>query len=174
MKASFIAAFIICLVGYVVHTFGHLSEHSENKLRSSRIFEMFMMIIVFSGWFGWIYMIYSDPAKINLPGYIILPIGSILTVLGIGIFVSARLIRKGFREEDKLITTGVYSLFRYPLYIGVILLHVGIPIVFNSLLTLLSSVIWIAIIIIWMKIDETTLGRIYGKEYEEYKRRTFF
>lgn len=45
---------------------------------------------------------------------------------------------------------------------------------FQSMVTLLSSVIWIPIIIYWMKIDEATLEEVYGKEYVDYKNRTMF
>ncbi|MDP7080658.1 MAG: methyltransferase [Candidatus Undinarchaeales archaeon] len=60
------------------------------------------------------------------------------------------------------------------MYVGLILMHIGAPIMFQSMVTLLSSVIWIPIIIYWMKIDEATLEEVYGKEYVDYKNRTMF
>ena len=174
MKTDFILAFILCFVGYFVHTIAHLLEHGQGRLKKSKIFMAFIVTFVFTGFFAWIYMIYSDPVRINLSHYITLPIGLTITIAGLVPFIAARMVRKGFTEEDHLITTGVYSILRHPLYIGAILLNIGIPLMFNGLMTLLSSVIWIVFIVIWMKIDEATLGRIYGEEYTEYKKKTLF
>lgn len=60
------------------------------------------------------------------------------------------------------------------MYLGVMLLHLGIPLVFNSMLTLISALIWIPLLFIWKLAEERDLEKRFGKEYLEYKKRTFF
>ena len=60
------------------------------------------------------------------------------------------------------------------MYLGIILLHVGFPLAAKSLLTLLSAIIWVPLILMWKYWEEKDLGEKFGKEYREYKNRTFF
>ena len=41
-----------------------------------------------------------------------------------------------------LVTTGIYSKIRHPIYIGLILLHVGYPFIFKSVAACLSTILW--------------------------------
>ncbi len=171
---DFFVSFIICLIGYIVHTIGHFSEHGESSIRKNIVFQLLISITVFIGWIAYIFMIINDPLKIYDFFLITLIIGIILTVLGFYIAYMAMKLRKGFREEDDLITTGIYGIFRHPLYIGLILFHIGIPLIFSGYMTLLSSIFWIPIVFVWMKIDEITLKKIYGEAYVEYMKKTIF
>ncbi len=172
--SDFFVSFIICLIGYIVHTIGHFSEHGGSNIRKNSVFQLILSIIVFIGWIAYIFMIINDPLKIYDFFLLSLVIGMILTVLGFYIAYMAMKLRKGFREEDHLIATGIYGIFRHPLYIGLILFHIGIPLIFSGYMTLLSSIFWIPIVFVWMKIDEITLKKIYGDEYIEYTKKTIF
>jgi protein-S-isoprenylcysteine O-methyltransferase Ste14 len=41
--------------------------------------------------------------------------------------------KHGVGEEEALVTAGIYSKIRHPMYIGLILLHIGYPVIFKSL-----------------------------------------
>ena len=172
--SDFFVSFIICLIGYIVHTIGHFSEHGESNIRKNIVFQLIIPITVFIGWIAYIFMIINDPLKIYDFFLLTLIVGIFLTVLGFYIAYMAMRLRKGFKEQDSLITTGIYGVFRHPLYIGLILFHIGIPLIFSGYMTLLSSIFWIPIIFAWMKIDEITLKKIYGEEYAKYMKKTIF
>lgn len=167
---DFIIAFITCFVGYAFHTITHYFEHINKKVSIPHtLFELLITI----GWLGWVYMLFSDPLRIELPvyltiaGIVFLIIGGV--VAGLGFFE-----KKGFGHENKLITKGVYSKIRHPMYLGLILLHLGLPIVMQSIITLVSAVLWIAQILAWKYWEEKSLVKRFKKKYLDYKKRTIF
>ena len=68
----------------------------------------------------------------------------------------------------------MYSKIRHPMYIGIILFHIGYPLIFKSLVALLSSILWAAFIFAWKVFEERNLERQFGEKYIEYKKRTWF
>ncbi|MCP4761918.1 MAG: isoprenylcysteine carboxylmethyltransferase family protein [archaeon] len=71
-------------------------------------------------------------------------------------------------KDQKLIDTGLYSRVRHPLYSGVILWILGIPIALGSLISLIPATITIFGLIVRIKFEEEML--INGMEgYEEYR-----
>ena len=77
-------------------------------------------------------------------------------------------------ELDHLVTEGIYSKLRNPMYFGIILMHIGFPLASRSLLTLLSAAMWTILIFLWKYMEGKDLEKKFGAEYLEYKRRTFF
>jgi protein-S-isoprenylcysteine O-methyltransferase Ste14 len=75
---------------------------------------------------------------------------------------------------EHLVKKGVYSKLRHPMYIGIMLMHIGFPIASRSLLTLVSSVIWVSIILSWRYMEEKSLERKFGEKYVEYRKSTLF
>ena len=100
--SDFFVSFIICLIGYIVHTIGHFSEHGESNIRKNIVFQFLIPIIVFIGWIAYIFMIINDPLKIYDFFLVSLVIGIVLTVIGFYIAYMAMELRKGFREQDEL------------------------------------------------------------------------
>jgi protein-S-isoprenylcysteine O-methyltransferase Ste14 len=99
-------------------------------------------------------------------------IGLILFIAGFPLVVLSHLKIGGFRSE-KLVTAGIYSKIRHPMYLGFILWIIGFPIFMQSLITLASSVIWISQIMYWKISEERKLKEEY-EGYREYKKRTWF
>lgn len=172
MPPYFLVAFIVCLFGYIFHTVSHFLEH---KGRKSEMLEIIAAVIIFIGYIAWGLMIALDPIKINIPpDYIAIPMGLLIGLTGLLIFVLSTRTKKGFYELDYLVTKGIYSKIRNPMYLGIILIHIGFPIVSKSLLTLISAIIWIPIILIWKYWEEKDLLKKFGNEYAEYKKQTWF
>jgi len=76
-------------------------------------------------------------------------------------------------ESEKLIKRGIYSKIRHPMYSGFIIWIIGLPIFMNSLFTLASAIIWIPQILYWRITEERQMERKY-KDYQEYKKKTWF
>jgi protein-S-isoprenylcysteine O-methyltransferase Ste14 len=173
METNFLIAFVICLFGYIIHTTAHFLEHEGNP-KISRISEIILTIIIFIGYVGWGFMISLDPIKMDLSDYIAKPLGLLIGLMGVALFISSAKAKKGFYELDNLVTKGIYSKIRNPMYLGIIFIHIGFPLAAKSLLTLISVIIWIPLISIWKYWEEKDLEKKFGEKYVEYKKKTFF
>ena len=174
MDSNFLIAFLVSLVGYIFHTVSHFAEYKGYDFLKSKILHTLFEIIIFGGFVGWGFMIALDPIEVDLSDSIAIPLGIIIGLAGIALSVSSAVAKKGFERLDHLVTEGIYSRMRHPMYLGVILIHIGLPLAFKSLLTLISTVVWIPFLLMWKYMEDKDLAERFGNEYIEYKKRTFF
>jgi len=94
------------------------------------------------------------------------------------LLVVARLqLGRAFSVEAKattLVTTGLYSRIRNPIYVFGGLMIVGIIIWFQKPLFLLCFVILIPMQIIRSRKEEKVLAEKFGSAYQDYKQKTWF
>jgi protein-S-isoprenylcysteine O-methyltransferase Ste14 len=133
-----------------------------------------LSVAIFTGYFAWGLMVFWDPIKIDVSGTVVFWLGMVMVVLGILLLIVSTVTKRGFGEIDHLVTKGIYTRIRHPMYLGLILIHIGFPLGMGSLLTLASVVIWIPLIILWWYWEEENLEKKFGKEYSEYQKRSFF
>jgi len=106
-------------------------------------------------------------------------VGLVLIFIGLTIvFVSAGTLR-GFysstlviRENHQLIRHGVYRFTRHPIYLGVILVCVGVSVYASSLYGLLTMSALIPIFLNRIRIEEKMLIDEFGDAYRTYKKAT--
>jgi protein-S-isoprenylcysteine O-methyltransferase Ste14 len=123
-------------------------------------------------WFSWGQMCFTDPIRPEIVEWVrYLGLGGF--VAGIALFVVSHLGLKGFRGGRGLVTGGIYSKIRNPMYLGFIIWLVGFPVYTRSLVTLLTSVLWISFILYWKVLEERKLQKEFD-EYSEYKKKTWF
>ncbi len=76
---------------------------------------------------------------------------------------------------QKLVTTGPYALCRNPMLLGSTSYYIGISLLVNSLSALVLTSLFVLLSIAYIKlVEEKELEARFGKEYEEYKRKTPF
>jgi protein-S-isoprenylcysteine O-methyltransferase Ste14 len=75
--------------------------------------------------------------------------------------------------EGDLITSGIYSKIRHPMYLGFILWSIGFPIYFGGLFSFILSFLFIGNILFWRYLEEKELAGRFPS-YEVYKRTTLF
>jgi protein-S-isoprenylcysteine O-methyltransferase Ste14 len=100
-----------------------------------------------------------------IPGVIILAISQYIAVSGVKIVFGE------IRETPRVITKGVFSFVRHPVYLGSILAFLGLIVM---TLSLLSVIIWLIGIIFYYRIsryEERLLLSRFGKEYEDYMKK---
>jgi protein-S-isoprenylcysteine O-methyltransferase Ste14 len=67
-----------------------------------------------------------------IPPAVALGVGIPLAAAGLTLFVLSEIRHHGSGEPEELITTGIYARVRHPMYIGVVLLHYGYPLMFGG------------------------------------------
>ena len=95
-------------------------------------------------------------------------------IVGIWLWVSAA-IKEKLQDKivaNKLVTTGVYSVVRHPIYSAFAFVLTGILLIYSNLYLLLLPFIYWAFLTVLMKVtEEKWLVDQFGKEYENYCRK---
>jgi protein-S-isoprenylcysteine O-methyltransferase Ste14 len=74
--------------------------------------------------------------------------------------------------KDKVITKGIYSISRNPMYIGLILMQIGLAIICSSWLYLLLTVVLLILLNENLSAEERYCLYRYGDSYREYRNKT--
>ncbi len=164
--------FIIALVCFAFHTAVHVLEHFR-RISGNRSIHVTIGVSMFFGWFSYFYISFSgfSLAVLNTISFI----GVAMLMAGIYLFLvsHARVHKRMHGGKGKLVTDGIYSRLRHPMYFGEILMLLGAPILGQILLTLFLSPIFIIQILAWRYIEEKELVKEFP-EYREYMNRTWF
>ena len=106
-------------------------------------------------------------------------VGIALVVAGLIIRVVAAVTLRRFysstlviRSDHQLITHGIYRFVRHPIYLGVLVSVIGMPVVASSLVGLLIMLILIPVILNRIRLEERMLAAEFGDSYRAYKKTT--
>ena len=109
--------------------------------------------------------------ELNIP---LIILGIILIVLSVYMWYLS-VIKENvdkYISKGKLLTTGIYSYTRNPIYSAFTILSLGIILIANNYYLLILPIIyWIFLTILMIFIEEKWLYGKFGKEYEEYKKK---
>ena len=164
--------FVICFACFAIRTLYNYVNHRGCKISSKKPMITTIYIVMGVLWFSWFQMNFIDPVKISLPLWLRM-LGLLFFIIGVSFFLFAHAGMRRLRNEGQLVTSGIYSKIRNPMYLGFILWVVGFPVFLQSILTLTSAFLWIPYFLIWKILEERDLQRrISG--YHEYRSRTWF
>ena len=120
------------------------------------------------------------PINMGIPSnstirYIYIGFGCLLAVLALLLIVNA--IAEAHIYENiqmgKLVTTGVYSKTRNPIYAGVIFGCTGILFISgNAFMYVLPIIYWFLLTYMLINTEEVILRRRFGQDYKEYMQKT--
>jgi protein-S-isoprenylcysteine O-methyltransferase Ste14 len=116
------------------------------------------------------------PQPYNLVGIILLPIGMILVVWANYALLHIGKIglrdREPMQRPSTLVLVGPYRCTRNPIYLGVLLMALGLTIIWSSLAMVFALVaIYIIFRYIFIKREEIILEEVFGDEYRDFRRR---
>ena len=171
-KELFFILAIVCLITNLVRLVYEILKHKQVIVASKLSFAIIFINMIIL-WISWILLCRFDIFKISLPD-IIQYIG--ISVAGVGIiaFLTGLLTIKTLESyEGDLITTGIYSIIRHPMYFGFILWEIGFPIYFGALSSLILSTLFITNILFWRSLEEKELEKRFPA-YLDYKKTTLF
>jgi protein-S-isoprenylcysteine O-methyltransferase Ste14 len=171
-KKVFLGLVIICIITHVIRSIYEILKHKKN-IRSNKLTFMLVFINMALLWISWFLLCYTYIYKIELTSFIKYS-GLALLVLGVVLFLSGLFTIKTLESyEGDLITKGIYSTIRHPMYLGFILWLIGAPIFYGSLFLLILSFLFIANILFWRYLEEKELAERFPT-YLDYKRKTIF
>ncbi len=147
------------------------------KTKSSAGSDKFILPILAIGFIGAFLLPVFDyrnqwstiPFTVEIIGLVVTNIG--LIIMDIAMVQNAYASKLlDINKDQKLIDTGLYSHVRHPLYLGAVLMILGIPIALGSWISLIPAAIGVLTIIIRIKFEEEML--IKGMDgYIEYRTR---
>lgn len=108
---------------------------------------------------------------IRYVGLIFVVIGIALNLWTDSLFAKAKTTVKPNEKPNKFITTGPFKYSRNPMYLGIILILMGISITLGSLSSLLGPVLMLFTLqVVFIPHEESQMEKQFGKKYLEYKQ----
>jgi protein-S-isoprenylcysteine O-methyltransferase Ste14 len=121
------------------------------------------------------------PPVLQLPSAVRLPVAAILVAIGVAVaiggvmsFRRAKTTVNPLKPETTaaLVSTGVYSFTRNPMYLGMVLVLFGWAVYLSSIWSLVGPVIFILYITRFQIVpEERVLDRLFGAAFAQYKKR---
>ncbi len=145
------------------------------------VFSLGLVVCTSTGWDGFLGTVWDlirNPEKVNMLSSQDIAGMAIITFGFIILFVSVFTLRMNYastlviRANHQLITRGIYRLVRHPIYFGVILITIGVPVHASSLYGLLIMLVLIPIFINRIRLEEKLLIEAFGDDYRAYMAST--
>jgi protein-S-isoprenylcysteine O-methyltransferase Ste14 len=168
---------------------GFLEKHGivRNAIKEDMLYFALPAILVFfaglvvSALDGWVIIflgLVRQPRSLtllsapSLVGLALIVMGYTLLLLGqitLGRFHSSTLVIK---EDHRLITHGIYRLVRHPMYLGVILVAIGLAVTASSVTGFLIMLALVPVFLIRIRMEERLLMQEFGDAYRAYRAAT--
>lgn len=169
---SFILLVLLCFLTHVIRTVYEVLKHKK-KLEPTRLTFIIIFLNMAILWICWIALCSKDIYKIILPLFIQY-LGLLVCIIGLLFFITALFTIKTLETyEGNLITKGIYSKIRHPMYLAFIMWLIGFPVYFGAVYSLIIAFLFIGNVLYWRYLEEIELD-IRFKEYKVYKNRTLF
>jgi len=173
MDSTYLLIAALCLIGLAIRTGYEVLKKggrvdTQNQAAFAVVFVAMCLMLA-----SWTVMCPRDPWRIAVPG-VARWIGLGLLVAALALAVGALRQLRGLENIDHLVTTGLFSRLRHPMYTGFILWIVGWVVRYGAMVSLAVGVCCIGNILYWRWLEENALESQYGEAYRSYRRRTWF
>jgi protein-S-isoprenylcysteine O-methyltransferase Ste14 len=173
MKTAYLI-FVGLYLGCLIIRTGHelLKKAGRVNQKNTIVFAVVFAVMCLM-WASWFILCPLDPLRLALPAlarWVGLGVVIVGLVLAIGGIVQLR----GLENINHLVTTGLFSKLRHPIYTGFILWILGWAIYHGAIVSLVIGFLGIGNILYWRRLEEENLESWYGKNYQAYRRETWF
>ena len=151
------------------------AAHQSSWETSEVVFGIPLLISVILGF------ILHLPIAYGLLRWAFIPVGLIIFAAGVGFIIAAR--RELARHDQptdpgrptrEIVKSGVFSISRNPLYLGIIFVVAGLGLSFNSWWIFIFLVVEIGLShVVLVFPEERYLSATFGEEYKAYKRSVY-
>lgn len=109
----------------------------------------------------------------NVTGLLAVSAGIFLLFIAAGLFIARKTTVMPTRAPDKLVTEGIYRVTRNPMYLGMLLILSGFPLMIDSIIGLICPLIFFLLMDrIIIPREEKVVEGVFGEDYLEYKSKT--
>lgn len=139
-------------------------------------YPLLIMIVMLALCWGvnWLFPLHTGaglPGKII--GLFVVSGGVVLLFIAGGIFMSRGTTTMPTRAPNKLVTDGIYRLTRNPMYLGMLLILSGFPLIIDTIIGLICPVIFFFLMDrIVIPREEKVVEGVFGDAYLAYKSHT--
>lgn len=171
MDSTFIVAAGLCLAGVALRSTYEALKKAGRVDPGKGV--TFALVFVGMGAFlsSWPVMCPLDPWRIALPD-VVRWIGTALVAAGSAVAVAGLVHLRGVENIDHLVTTGLYSWLRHPMYAGFVLWIAGWVIRHGAIGCAVLGLACTANILYWRHLEEDALEAQYGEAYRAYRETT--
>jgi protein-S-isoprenylcysteine O-methyltransferase Ste14 len=168
----FVVLVIVCALTHLARdVYEVLKERQVLKPDRTSFLVMFFNMAVL--WLSWCVLCALDPYRLDVPGAIRYA-GIGLFGVGVVVFVVGLLTLGTLESYDNdLVTKGIYSRIRHPMYLAFILWLAGLPLLFDGVFSFVLAPVFVANVLLWRSIEEQELEQRFVS-YGDYKRATLF
>ncbi|MHA2600732.1 MAG: methyltransferase family protein [Candidatus Thorarchaeota archaeon SMTZ1-83] len=126
---------------------------------------------------GWLYFL-TNPEAVQpvllFPGVILIALGLIVSTKASQAISVSTVADMRTDRKPQLVTDGIYSRIRHPLYLATILLLLGMAAVYPFANVLVFALSLIGYVLVGAWLEERKLVLQYGQEYLEYRKKAGF
>jgi protein-S-isoprenylcysteine O-methyltransferase Ste14 len=173
MDSEYLVFLILHLAGLTVRNIYEALKKagrvdSRNKLVFAVVFAAMCLM-----WAGWFEMCKLDPLKMTLPAPVHFT-GLLLVVVGFILTVTSLIQLKGLENIDTMVSSGLFSKIRHPMYTGFIFWILGWAAYHGAALSLAVGLAGIGSILYWQRLEDLSLETRFGEAYRRYRKGTWF
>lgn len=169
---SFNILVLLCVAANIIRLGYEVLKHKK-LLVPNRISFVIILTNMLVLWFSWYLLCSIDPSRNTLPT-ILSYFGLSLFIIGVILFLTALFTIKSLETySGDLITKGIYSMIRHPMYLAFILWLIGLPTYFGGMFSFALAVLFIANILLWRHWEELELLERFAG-YNAYRKTTIF
>ena len=169
---TFSILIIIVIITHVIRTVYEILKHRQ-VLNPGRLSFIIIFINMLLLWVSWVLLCSYDAYKIHLPSFVRY-LGFALSAIGLIFFLTGLFTIKTLESYDgDLITSGIYSKIRHPMYAGFLLWLIGFPVFFAAGFSMILSILLIGNILFWRYLEEKELEKRFPS-YPDYRKTTIF
>jgi len=163
----------LCLIGLAIRSsYELLKKAGKVDTKNTPIFAVvFLAMCVMLA--SWPALCPRDPWRIAFPGIVRwIGLGAVTAALALAVGGLVQL--RGLENIDHLVTTGLFSRIRHPMYAGFILWIAGWVMRYGAVVSFAVGVVCVANILFWRRLEEDALESHYGEDYRRYRSGTWF
>jgi protein-S-isoprenylcysteine O-methyltransferase Ste14 len=172
MNTDYLVFLSLYLSSLIVRTGYELLKKAGRVNPKSRIVFAAVFTVMCLMWVSWFGLCPLDPFRFALPDLLRwMALGAVIA--GFGLVIGGVLQLRGLENIGHLVTSGLYSKLRHPMYTGFILWILGWAVYHGAVVSLVVGCVGIGNILYWRRLEEDNLESRYGQEYREYRRGTW-
>jgi protein-S-isoprenylcysteine O-methyltransferase Ste14 len=173
MKNDFFLLLGLFLSGLTIRNIYELLKKAQRIRADNKIAFAVVFVAMFVMWASWFSLCPLDPYPLFLPEGMRW-VGLAMVIVGLVLSIGALVQLKGLENIKQLVTTGLFSKFRHPMYLGFILWILGWSTYHGAALSLLLGFLGIGSILYWRRLEDHDLESRHGEAYRSYRAKSWF